>query len=186
MTLSIESEGDPMTDHAPPDVAALARLYGRQVFQAAYRVLGQASQAEDLQQDVFLRVLERPTEAVESWPAYLTTLTVRMAIDRLRKAGRWRRLVPTWRATAPAAFDSTEQSAIEHERARQLRDALGRLKPREAECFTLRHVQGMEIAAIAAATGMSSNHVSVCLHRASRALEARLGGIETDTTPEVL
>ncbi|WP_431634336.1 RNA polymerase sigma factor [Dyella sp. KULCS107] len=185
MPISIDSEGEPMTDHAPPDVAMLARLYGRQVFQAAYRVLGQASQAEDLQQDVFLRVLERPTGPVESWPAYLVTLTVRMAIDRLRRAQRWRRLLPSWRAAAPAAFDSTEQSAIQHERSRQLRDALGRLKPREAECFTLRHVQGLEIAEIARATGMNSNHVSVCLHRAVRALEARLG--ESDpTTPEVL
>jgi RNA polymerase sigma-70 factor (ECF subfamily) len=122
---------------------------------------------------------------VDSWPAYLVTLTVRMAIDRLRRAQRWRRLLPSWRAAAPVAFDSTELSAIQHERANQLRHALGRLKPREAECFTLRHVQGLEIAEIASATGTNSNHVSVCLHRATRALEARLG--ESDpTTPEVL
>lgn len=185
MSFPIDSEGEPMTEHAPTDVAALAHLYGRQVFQAAYRVLGQASLAEDVQQDVFVRLLEKPAHDVASWPAYLTTLAVRMAIDRLRRNRRWQRLLPTWRATAPAAFDSTEQDAIRNERALHLRNALTRLKPREAECFTLRHVQGMDIATIARATGMSSNHVSVSLHRATRALEARLGDTETPT-PEVL
>jgi RNA polymerase sigma-70 factor, ECF subfamily len=171
-----------MTDDAPPDVAQLAQLHGRLVFQAAYRVLGHASQAEDLQQDVFLRLLEKPVADVAFWPAYLTTLTVRMAIDRLRRSQRWYRLLPAWRAVAPEEFDSTEQNAVQAERARLLRQALGRLKPREAECFTLCHVQGMDIATVARSTGMSANHVSVSLHRATRALEALLGDTETPTT----
>lgn len=178
------TQGKVMTDDAPPDVAQLARLHGRLVFQAAYRVLGHTSQAEDLQQDVFLRVLEKPATEVVNWPAYLTTLTVRMAIDRLRRSQRWFRLLPAWRASAPEAFDSTEQHAVQDQRARLLRQALGRLKAREAECFTLRHVQGMNIATIARETGMSSNHVSVSLHRAMRALEAQLGDTETPA-PEV-
>ncbi|MEG3194065.1 sigma factor, partial [Lysobacter sp. D1-1-M9] len=60
-------------DQAPPatDAAALAREHGRSVFLAAYRVLGNAAQAEDIQQEVFLRVLESRCEGVESWAAYL-------------------------------------------------------------------------------------------------------------------
>jgi RNA polymerase sigma factor (sigma-70 family) len=185
MSLSLSTENDPVTDAAPPDVASLARIYGRTVFMAAYRVLGDVGQAEDTQQEVFLRLLEKPIGDIASWPAYLTTLTVRMAIDRLRSRQRWRRLLPKWRASAPDAFDSTEHDAIQLERARRLRAALCVLKPREAECFTLRFVQGMDIPAIAQATGMTSNHVGVCLHRATRALEARLGETPTTST-EVL
>ena len=74
---------------------------------------------------------------------------------------------------------------MQSERARRLRLALAALKPREAECFTLRFLQGMEIGQIGHALAMTPNHVSVCLHRATRALEARLGDART-TAPEVL
>ncbi len=186
MPLSLFSQGEPMTEAEPIDVASLARSYGRSVFHAAYRVLGDANLAEDVQQEVFLRLLEKPVDDISSWPAYLVTLATRMAIDRLRRHQRWRRLLPRWRATEPAAFDSAEHEAIQAQRARLLRKALCTLKPREAECFTLRYLHGMEISAIAKASEMTINHVSVCLHRATRALEARLNDAQTPTSPEVL
>lgn len=186
MPFSPSSRGEPMLDAAPTDVASLARGYGRSVFRAAYRVLGEAGQAEDVQQEVFLRLLEKPVGDIASWPAYLTTLATRMAIDRLRRHQRWRRLLPIWRASEPVAFDSTEHDAIRADQARRLRLALCRLKPKQAECFTLRHLHGMEIATIAQATGMTVNHVSVCLHRAACTLEAQLGTTENPTSPEVL
>jgi RNA polymerase sigma-70 factor (ECF subfamily) len=184
--MSLSTESEPVMDAAPPDIAGLARAYGRTVFMAAYRVLGDVGQAEDVQQEVFLRLLEKPVGQIASWPAYLATLAVRTAIDRLRSRQRWRRLLPKWRAALPASFDSTEHDAVQAERARRLRAALCVLKPREAECFTLRYVQGMEISAIAQATGMTANHVGVCLHRAARALETRLGETPAATSTEVL
>lgn len=165
-----------MTDNASrSEVADLASAYGRQVFHAAYRVLGDAALAEDVQQDVFMKLLETaPMPAVESWPAWLTASATRLAIDRLRRQRRWWRLLPFWQATAPESAPSAEQHASDAEHAQRLRAALARLKPREAECFVLRHLHGLDIAAIAATTGISENYVSVTLHRATRALESRL------------
>lgn len=186
MSLLLFSQGDPVTEAAPTDVASLARNYGPRIFHAAYRVLGDAAQAEDVQQEVFLKLLEKSVGEVASWPAYLTTLATRMAIDRLRRHQRWRRLIPIWHASNAPGLDSTEQDAIRSDRARQLRLALCQLKPKQAECFTLRHLHGMGITAIAQATGMTVNHVSVCLHRAASALEARLDESEKTTSLEVL
>jgi RNA polymerase sigma factor (sigma-70 family) len=175
MTLSLPT-GDPSaTDTVDPPVAALAATYGRQVFHAAHRLLGSASQAEDVQQDVFLRVLEKPPAEVASWPAYLSAMATRISIDRLRRHARWRRLLPIWVASARQDDDSAELHAVQAQEAQRLRTALGRLKPREATCFSLRYLQGFEIPQIAASIGMSPNYVSVCLHRAQRALEAELG-----------
>lgn len=174
MPLSLSSEGDPMTDTELPDVNALARGYGRAVYLAAYRVLGDAGQAEDVQQDVFLRLIEKPPSDVASWPAYLAAMATRQAIDRLRSRQRWRRLRPLWKAAEPAAVDTVEEDAEQAERAQRLRAALARLKPQHAECFVLRHVQGLDTAAIARATGLTPNHVGVCLHRATQALESLL------------
>ncbi len=168
--------GPPVTDSiSPPDVAALVTAYGRHVFLAAYRVLGDTAAAEDVQQDVFLRLLESPAGTpVDAWQAYLTTAATRLAIDRLRRQRRWWQLLPFWRSGAPEAMPSAEDHAADAERAAQLRAALAHLKPREAECFVLRHLHGLAIADIANTLAISENYVSVSLHRALRALESRL------------
>lgn len=170
----------PAGDQSAPDpvdspVAALAAAYGRQVFHAAHRLLGDASQAEDVQQEVFLRVLEKTPAEVASWPAYLSAMATRISIDRLRRRTRWQRLVPVWVASAPREYESAELHALQAQQAGRLRLALSRLKPQDATCFSLRYLQGFEIPQIATTLGISRNHVSVCLHRAQRALEAELG-----------
>lgn len=169
---------DGLDPSGSPD--ALARLYGDLVFRAAYRVLGEADGAEDVQQDVFLRLVEQPPRDVASWPAFLTAAAVRTAIDRRRRRQRWQRLLPSWLAQAPAASASAEQAGLDEERARRLRSALGHLSAREAQCFSLRYFESMPVADIARVLGANANSVNVALHRARQRLEALLG----DTTPE--
>lgn len=173
-----------MTEFAVSDAPeALAHQYGPLVFKAAYRVLGDAALAEDVQQDVFLRLLEAPPREVNSWPAYLSASAVRGAIDVLRRQRRWWRVLPLWSAQEPAAAPSAEHENIALERGRQLRDALAALPRREAQCFGLRYLQGLDIGDIAQALAMSENNVNVTLHRARRRLEARLGDTATEIAP---
>jgi DNA-directed RNA polymerase specialized sigma24 family protein len=84
-------------------VAALAVAYGRQVFHVAHRLFSNTSQAEDVQQEVFLRVLGKPPAEVASWAAYLSAMATRISIDRLRRHTRWRHLLPIWVASAAAS-----------------------------------------------------------------------------------
>jgi RNA polymerase sigma-70 factor (ECF subfamily) len=167
----------------PDEPATLARHYGPLVFKAAFRVLGDASLAEDVQQEVFLRLLERPPANVASWPAYLTATAVRAAIDQLRRQQRWWRVLPMWRAQAPSEAASAEQVGLDAEQAQRLRHALAELPRREAQCFSLRYLQGLDIAEIALALELSPNNINVILHRARRRLEARLGDANAETTP---
>jgi RNA polymerase sigma-70 factor (ECF subfamily) len=169
---------------SPQQAAELARAYGRMVFSAAYQVLGDHAQAEDVQQDVFLRVMQRPMTPVDSWPALLKTLAVRMAIDQLRRSTRWQRLLPVWMSGSDGvAEQGADHHAERSQQAARLRRALTRLPVREAECFALRCLHGMDVADIARSTGMTANHVSVSLHRATRKLESSLG-TTTPTTEE--
>jgi RNA polymerase sigma factor (sigma-70 family) len=163
--------------------AVLARLYGPLVFKAAYRVLGDASQAEDVQQNVFLKLIESQPKAVDSWPAYLAASAVRGAIDLLRRQRRWWRLFPLWDPQELSTDESPEQMGIEHEYRKRLRAALAQLPHRESQCFSLRHLQGMEIGDIARAMELSENNVNVILHRARRRLEARLGETAMERKP---
>lgn len=151
------------------DIAALARQYGPTVFRAAWRVLGTRSAAEDVQQQLFLRLLESPPRSVQSWPAFLTASATRLAIDALRRQNRWRLLAPLWKSDDPD--DSPAEDAERAESARFMRRALARLNPRDASCFVMRHFHDLSPAAIGTALGMSDNHVSVAVHRARKALE---------------
>ena len=161
-----------MSGETTDDIAALARLYGPRVLQAAWRVLDSRAAAEDIQQQLFLRLIESPPKAVQSWNAYLTAAATRMAIDVLRRQHRWRLLAPLWRSEdgQDPTTDHTESSQSE----RRLRKALARLNERDASCFVMRHVQGMTATDVAQALGLSENNVSVVVHRARKALEKYL------------
>ena len=158
-----------MTAADSDDIAALARQYGPTVFRAAWRVLGSRAAAEDVQQQLFLRLLESPPKSVQSWPALLTASATRLAIDALRRQHRWRLLAPLWKHEEPD--DSPADDAERAEAARFMRRALARLNPRDASCFVMRHFHDLSPSAIGAALGMSENHVSVAAHRARKALE---------------
>ena len=171
---------DPAESIAPDE---LARLYGRHVFESAYRVLGNAAAAEDVQQDVFVRLIETPPRAVASWPALLRASAVRLAIDRLRHHRRWQRWRALFGAAPPDPEPPPDDDLERHQRAVQLRAALATLPAREAQCFALRWIEGLELDAIAAATGLRINTVSVALHRATRRLEQTLAGSTADPEP---
>ena len=152
------------------DIAALARTYGPNVFRAAWRVLGSRAAAEDVQQQLFLKLIEAPPRQVESWPAYLTAAATRLAIDSLRRQRRWRLLAPLWKSAHPE--DAPDENLEREQASRFMRAALARINPRDASCFVMRHLHGLAPAAIGAALGISENHVSVSVHRARKALEA--------------
>jgi len=162
-------ENTAMTLAPTDEVAALARQYGPTVFRAAWRILGTRAAAEDVQQQLFLRLIESPPKAVQSWPAFLTASATRLAIDALRRQNRWRLLAPLWKSETPD--DSPAEDAERAESARFMRRALAKLNPRDASCFVMRHFHDLAPAAIGTALGMTENHVSVAVHRARKALE---------------
>jgi len=159
-----------MSAAEPEDVAGLARTYGRNVFRAAWRVLGSRAAAEDVQQQVFLRLIEAPPADVRSWPAFLTTAATRLAIDHLRRNRRWALLAPLWKVESPD--DSPAEEAERAEEGRFMRKVLSRMDARDASCFALRLLQGMTPSEVAMVLGITENNVSVITHRARKALEA--------------
>ena len=56
------------------------------LFALAYRMLGSASEAEDVVQDAYLRASEEP--AIRDPRAFLVTVATRLCLDRLKAARR--------------------------------------------------------------------------------------------------
>lgn len=163
-----------------PDIDQLAQAHGRAVFLAAYRVLGDAGLAEDVQQSVFVRLLEKPPHReVDHWAAYLCTMSTRAAIDELRRRQRWRRLAEQFRVIGDPTEPMPQEVLDEATRASRLRRMLGCLPKRQSECFALRFLHGLSIDDIARSLTVSPNVVSVALNRATHSLRRRIEALES-------
>jgi RNA polymerase sigma-70 factor, ECF subfamily len=142
------------------------------VFRAAYRITGNAHDAEDVLQTVFLRLARQGPGApsVANLPSYLYRSAVNAALDVLRR--RPDDEVPLDAATHGLAGPGSPEKAHEAGEIRErLRRALRRLNPQAAEMFVLRYLEGFDNREIAGMFGGSRMGVAVTLHRARRRLE---------------
>jgi len=168
-----------------PDIDQLVLAHGRAVFHAAFRVLGDPALAEDVQQGVFVRLLEKPPrDDVEHWAAYLCAMATRSAIDELRRRKRWQRLAERFGVAGQTEELLPAEVLDRSTRARQLRQALARLPKRQAECFALRFFDGRSLDEIARLLGVSNNVVSVALNRATHSLRRHIKALESTRTTE--
>jgi RNA polymerase sigma-70 factor (TIGR02957 family) len=146
-------------------------------FAIAYRMLGNASGAEDLAQEALLR-LHRAREAgerIESPLAYLSTVVTRLAIDELRSArARRERYVGEW-LPEPLLTDEGDDPARHAEMADSLSLAflvlLERLSPEQRAVFLLREVFDYPYEEIAGIVGRGQAAVRQLASRARRHLE---------------
>lgn len=136
------------------------------VFRTAYRITGNAADAEDVLQVVFLRLLRRQPGAddVEHHESYLRRAAINASLDviRSRQAAR----------TVELPLDMAQGETPELRRA--LTRALAQLKPRAAEIFTLRFLEGFTNPEIAKMLGISQVLVAVTIYRARQQLQREL------------
>ncbi len=150
------------------------------LFSIAYRMLGSATDAEDIVQEAFLRWLQADEEGVQSPRAYLSTVVVRLCIDQLRSARAQREVyVGPW---LPEPMLTSQQQELgggeEHvELAESLSFAflvmLENLGALERAVFLLREVFDYDYADIAAIVGKSEANCRQILHRAQQRLGQR-------------
>ena len=112
----------------------------------ASRVLGDHAEAQDVVQQAWLR-LHRTEGRIESLPAWLTTVTTRLCLDRLRS----RTPVPVEDVEpAETVGDPADDVALADTVGLALHVVLDRLSPRERVAFVLHDSFGFEFPTIAA------------------------------------
>ena len=166
------------------DRAALARLillYGRGVRIFAGHQLGDPAEAEDIAQEVFLRVWARAASydpakaAVSTW---IYRIASNLCTDRRRRRSV-RRFLGLERAPEDlhAADDapSADRVVAGRQTLRKLRKALADLPERQREALLLKTVGGLDTAAIAKTLGTSTGAAEQLLVRARSALRRELG-----------
>ncbi len=144
----------------PGEFDRVFRAYHGLVFRTAYRITGNAADAEDVSQTVFLRVFRRGE--------HLRRAAINSALDVIRSRQADRTVELPDLPAEPA-----------HNDPRELRQALGRalaqLKPRPAEIFALRFFEGFSNPQIARMLGISQVLVAVIVHRTRQQLRKKLG-----------
>src|SRR5690349_5278918 len=110
------------------------------LFGIAYRMLGSASEAEDVVQDVWLRWQSTNRKVVENPPAFLATITTRLCINLVQSAHTRRETyVGTW---LPEPVDTSSDPGLGAERSEALKLAvlllLEKLSPTERAAYVLR------------------------------------------------
>ena len=140
-----------------------------------YRFVHDRSVAEDLLQEVFLRIHRvrhtyRPHSPVKPW---LYGIARYVAIDALRKRGRRREVAykeAFVSAEGPDAQDQTERSQSMEEVER----ALAELPGGQREAFVLTKVVGLSVQEASAVLGISEGATKVKVHRALGAIRGFL------------
>ncbi|MBX3400093.1 MAG: sigma-70 family RNA polymerase sigma factor [Gemmataceae bacterium] len=171
------------------DFSAFEQLVGRlqgRVYAVAYRITGQAQDAEDVVQQTFLSLIEhidsfRGESAVATW-------VLRIATNFALKVLRKRRGLPTVSlddgdesfASVPhpeyiAAWREPPDVLAERAEMRELLDrAITELDDKHRVVFVLRDIEGLSTEETAEALGLSVSNVKVRLLRARMQLRERL------------
>jgi RNA polymerase sigma-70 factor (ECF subfamily) len=171
-------------DGPPAALEGLFREHHGAVYRAAYRITGNAMDAEDVLQTVFTRLLRREEQPdlSESAGSYLHRAAVNAALDLMRRRKRSRQvdLEEVGDNLVDRSDPGPERARGSRELKSRLREAMAQLSPRQAEIFTLRYLEGMGNLEIARMLGASQTSIAVLLHRARHRLQKELGSLEGD------
>lgn len=147
----------------------LYRRHGDALYAIAWRMLRRPEEAEDVVQDVFVKLFQSaPTLRVEYPLAWLRRVTANLCIDRIRRRGRGElQLVPEH--PLPASRES-RGAGFDLERA------VGTLPERAREVFLLHDVEGFKHREIAELLEISEGTSKSQLFRAREMLRGALEG----------
>lgn len=164
------------------------------VYRIAFRITGNEADAEEAAQEAFLRAYNklpgfRQDSAFSTW---ITRIAMNTAINLVERRNRDLSYYAPRIADEPAPDESTipvayagagpEAILLDSEAAKLRRAAMANLTPMERTAFTLRHMEDLPIAEIAAALNVPASSAKQAVFRAvgklRRSLAPLAGGVQ--------
>ena len=173
--------------------ASLVRRHKTALYNFVYRMVRSASTAEDLTQDVFVKIVQSAIDFKHEsrFTTWAYTIARNLCIDHARKMSfrqhpsldqppRGSPDGPTLLDRAADAHPSAavERSAIGVEMGRRIARCVEELPPEQREVFLLREVANMPFKEIAGITGVPENTVKSRMRYALERLQANLSEYE--------
>jgi RNA polymerase sigma-70 factor (ECF subfamily) len=172
----------------PDAFRVLVERHSRCIFRLAYRMTGNAHDAEEVVQETFLRAYQRlgKFESRSSFGTWLYRIAANCALDllRLRQRHEERRAPDDAEGSEavrslPAGDPAPDRVAFSGEVGERVGVALAALSPMERAAFVMRHYEGMSIEEIGRALGRrtsaTKNSIFRAVQKLRRALEPVVG-----------
>jgi RNA polymerase sigma-70 factor (ECF subfamily) len=175
----VDGDAELLRAIADGDRAAFDRLSRRHLDRAygvALRMTGSKADAEDVVQDVFLRLWLKP-DAWRPGQAQFSTWLYRVVVNRCLDLKRRPKGMDLDSVEEPQDPDTNaEDSLIETERGKALESAVAELPERQRAAIVLTYTAGLRNAEAAATLEISVKAFEALLVRAKRELRDRLAG----------
>lgn len=154
--------------------AELVRRYQGRLYRLAYRMLGNAEEAQDATQEAFLRAYRALSSfrLDASFSPWMYRIATNVCLDMLRSR-RPQASLDESPLDPPAAL-SVEGAVAQRERIRAVAEAVGRLPVGLRTVFLLRHEAELSYEEISQTLGLPLNTVRTRLFRARNALKGLL------------
>jgi RNA polymerase sigma-70 factor (ECF subfamily) len=161
-----------VADEASASFDQVVRAREAQVLRMAFRILGNWADAEDVAQEVFLKLHRHGLRFANdaALGAWIYRVTVNLCIDRARVA----------RPVSAAMVETSEVSLVEaalirDQQKQRLMAALAELPVKERAALVLREIEELSTAEVAAALGSTEGTVRSQVFRAMAKLRSILG-----------
>jgi RNA polymerase sigma-70 factor, ECF subfamily len=159
------------------DLADLVETYSALLFRVAHSVLRSRSEAEDVVQEVFVRVLEHRHSllAVRDMRVWLIRIAWNLAIDRRRRI-RPEQFDDRFAESLVARGQPADEALNETQRIKAVLRELERLPKAERDVLLLSAIEEMGTTEMATVLSRSESAVRALLFRARARLRERLEG----------
>ena len=150
---------------------AIVALYWRKVFNIAYKFVGRHDEAEDLAQDIFLRLFKslKTFDRRANFSTWLVSVSRNLCIDHYRSTRREHELVThdvdVVVLAQPSTIDSPHALIERRDRVALVRAALDKLKPSLRTAVILRDIQELSYQEIADRLGVPEGTVKSRINR---------------------
>lgn len=175
----VDGDAELLRAVAAGDRSAFDRLSRRHLDRAhgvALRMTGSRADAQDVVQDVFLRLWQRP-DAWRPGQAQFSTWLYRVVVNRCLDLKRRPKGTDLDSVEEPQAPDANaEDSLLDAERSRALDSAVNQLPERQRAAIVLTYTAGLRNAEAASAMDISVKAFEALLVRAKRELRDYLAG----------
>src|SRR5438046_5864216 len=175
------------------DDAAFAdawREHRRYVLDVAYRMLGSVSDAEDVVQETFARLLRQDADQIQDVRGWLVVVATRLCLDQLRSArSRRESYVGPWLpepVIEGETDDPSDRITLDDSVRMAMLVVLERLTPAERATFVLHDVIGFSFDDVARIVGRSVEACRQLASRARRRIEDETGPARFDVDPTEL
>ena len=157
------------------DLTALAETYSGLLFRVAYSVLRSRAEAEDVAQDVFVRILKRSPDllTVRDLRVWLIRITWNLSIDRRRRI-RPEQIDEDFAKSLVATNAPADEALGDAQCIKAVLRELEKLPRAERQVLLLSTVEELETLEVAKVLGRSESAVRALLFRARTRLRERL------------